>query len=88
MQNILSQQYQDFLNQQNMPFKQVGFMSDVLRGAPLTQTGSAIYAQPPSTAATLAGLGAVGKGFGMFSRGGSVSKPAGLNELAIYNMGR
>jgi hypothetical protein len=94
MQNILGAQYQDFLNAQNYPFKQLGFMSDILRGAPLTQTGTSVYGQPPSTLSTVAGLGSIGKGLGLFAKGGAVEdveyreKPAGLADLAIYNMGR
>jgi len=97
MQNILGSQYQDFLNYQNYPYKQLGFMSDILRGVPLTQTGSTVYGQPPSTVSQLAGLGTAAFGasklFGM-KDGGSVEdvtyrdKPAGLADLAIYNMGR
>lgn len=96
MQNILGAQYQDFLNYQNAPYKQLGFMSDILRGVPLTQTGSSVYAPPPSTVSQLAGLGTAAFGasklFGMKS-GGAVEdapyrdKPAGLADLAIYNMG-
>ena len=96
-QNILNQQYQDFLNYQNYPYKQLGFMSDILRGAPLSQTGAAVYQQPPSAVSQLAGLGTAAFGasklFGM-KDGGEVEdaeyrdKPAGLADLAIYNMGR
>lgn len=91
MQNILGAQYQDFLNFQNYPYKQLSFMSDILRGAPLSQTGSTVYQQPPSTISQLAGLGAIGKGVGLFKKGGQVKAPAksaGLADLAIYNMGR
>lgn len=89
-QNILGAQYQDYLNYLNMPYKQLGFMSDILRGAPLTQTGATVYQQPPSTLGTLAGTAALGKGLGLFAKGGKVgsAKPAGLADLAIYNMGR
>jgi hypothetical protein len=96
MQNILGAQYQDFLNFQNYPYKQLGFMSDIIRGVPLTQTGSALYQQPPSAVSQLAGLGTAAFGasklFGM-KDGGEVEdaeyrdKPAGLADLAIYNMG-
>ena len=61
----LSQQYQDFLNQQNYPYKQLGFMSDILRGMPLTggQTQT-MYQAPPSTlsqtAGMIGGLGSLG----------------------------
>jgi len=85
----LGSQYQDFLNYQNYPYKQLGFMSDILRGVPLTQTGSTVYGQPPSTLGQLAGAGAVAKGFGLFAKGGAVNDaPAGLADLAIYTMGR
>jgi hypothetical protein len=93
-QNILGAQYQDFLNYQNYPYKQLGFMSDILRGAPLSQTGAAVYQQPPSMLGQLAGAGIAAKGLGLFAKGGEVEdaeyreKPAGLADLAIYNMGR
>jgi hypothetical protein len=93
MQNILGAQYQDFLNYQNYPYKQLGFMSDILRGAPLTQTGAAVYQQPPSMLGQIAGAGIAAKGLGLFAKGGAVEdveyrdKPAGLADLAIYNMG-
>jgi hypothetical protein len=93
MQNILGAQYQDFLNYQNYPYKQLGFMSDILRGAPLSQTGAAVYQQPPSMLGQLAGAGIAAKGLGLFAKGGAVEdveyrdKPAGLADLAIYNMG-
>jgi hypothetical protein len=93
MQNILGAQYQDFLNFQNYPYKQLGFMSDIIRGVPLTQTGSALYQQPPSAIGQIAGAGIAAKGLGLFAKGGEVEdaeyrdKPAGLADLAIYNMG-
>jgi len=54
--------YQDFLNYQNFPYKQLGFMSDMLRGAPLSQTGTSLYQAPPSNVQNIAslGLGAAG----------------------------
>jgi hypothetical protein len=98
MQNILGAQYQDFLNAQNYPFRQMGFVSDVVRGVPLTQTGTSVYGQAPSTVSQIAGLGTAALGasrlFGGFASGGKVEdvayreKPAGLADLAIYNMGR
>jgi hypothetical protein len=89
-QNIQSQQYQDFLNQQNYPYKQLGFMSDMLRGLPLSQASQQIYQQPPSAISTAAGLGTAALGLsklGAFAEGGSVKqRPAGLAELAISRM--
>lgn len=93
VQNILNNQYQDYLNSQNYPYKQLGFMSDMLRGLPLTQQSSTVYAPPPSMVSQVAGLGGAAltgaKLFG--AKGGATQdlekRPAGLAELAIYNMG-
>ena len=88
VQNVMNNQYQDYLNAQNYPYKQLGFMSDMLRGLPLTQQATAMYGQAPSMVQQVAGLGLTGKALGAFARGGSVNdRPAGLAELAIYNMG-
>lgn len=93
IQNQLNTEYQDFLNYQNYPYKQLGFMSDMIRGLPLTQQSQTMYAQPPSMIQQAAGLGITGKALGVFKEGGAVEdvkyrdKPAGLADLAIYNMG-
>ena len=89
VQNVMNNQYQDYLNAQNYPYKQLGFMSDMLRGLPLTQQATAMYGQAPSMVSQVAGLGLTGKALGAFASGGSVSdRPAGLAELAIYRMGQ
>jgi len=89
IQNQLNTEYQDFLNAQNYPYKQLGFMSDMLRGLPLTQQATAMYGQAPSMVQQVAGLGLTGKALGAFAKGGSVNeRPAGLAELAIYRMGQ
>ena len=89
-QNIMSQKYQDFLNQQNYPYKQLGFMSDMLRGLPLSQSATQVYQAPPSALSTAAGLGTAALGaskLGLFAKGGAVTqRPAGLAELAISRM--
>ena len=88
-QNVLNNQYQDYLNAQNYPYKQMGFMSDMIRGLPLTQQSQTMYQQPPSMLQQVAGAGLVAKGLGAFAKGGSVNdRPAGLAELAIYRMGQ
>jgi hypothetical protein len=93
VQNVLNNQYQDFQNYQNYPYKQLGFMSDMLRGLPLTQQSSTIYQQAPSMVSQLAGLGgAAVTGAKLFgAKGGATGdlerRPAGLAELAIHNMG-
>jgi hypothetical protein len=54
----LTQAYSDFQNQQNYPYKQLGFMSDMIRGLPLGQQSTASIYQPPgSVAGQIAGLG-------------------------------
>lgn len=76
-QNILNTQYQDYLNFQNYPYKQLGFMSDLLRGLPLTQQASTVYGQPPSATSQLIGLGTAGLG---------ISKLAGLKEGGLAKL--
>jgi hypothetical protein len=94
MQNVLNAEYQDYLNAQNYPYKQLGFMSDMLRGLPLTQQSSAMYGQAPSAVSQIAGLGGAAltgaKLFG--AKGGATGdlerRPAGLAELTLYQMGQ
>lgn len=65
-QRPLDMAYQDFLNQQNYPYKQLGFMSDLVRGMPLGQqsTSSVYQGSGPGMIQTLAGLGGAAYGFG------------------------
>ena len=93
-QNILNNQYQDFLNYQNAPYKQMGFMSDILRGLPLTQQSATMYQTPPSMLSQVAGLGLAGAGaYKAFGAAGGATgdlerRPAGLAELTLYQMGQ
>ena len=90
VQTDLNNQYNDYLNQENLPFRQMGFMSDMLRGtAPLGQSSIYQYQQPASTTNQILGLGTAGLsafGGGGFGRkeGGVVG--SGLADLAIANM--
>jgi len=94
VQNQLNTEYQDYLNAQNYPYKQLGFMSDMLRGLPLTQQATAMYGQAPSMVSQVAGLGGAAltgaKLFG--AKGGATGdlerRPAGLAELTLYQMGQ
>jgi len=52
----LSQNYQDFLNQQRYPYQQLEFMSNMLRGTPMG-TVSTLYGQQPNIGSQLAGAG-------------------------------
>ena len=69
-------------------------MSDMIRGLPLAQQSATMYAPPPSMLSQVAGLGTAALGASkLFAKGGAVEdveyrdKPAGLAELAVYNMG-
>ena len=101
VQSDLNNQYQDFQGSQNYPYKQIGFMSDILRGAPTTNAGSTMYnyQAPPSLMSQIGGLGATALGafgafnkanggmVGSYAKGGLVkSKPQGLVALAIHSM--
>ena len=87
MQQDLTNKYQDFLNFQNYPYKQLGFMSDILRGAPMMQTGSSLYQAPPSTIQNIASLGLGAAGLSkLFAEGGEVKSGGGLGALALNNL--
>jgi hypothetical protein len=74
-QQILSQQYQDFLNQRKNPYQQLDFLTGALQGIPMG-TVQSMYQAAPTGLQTLGslGLGAYGaKQLGMFAKGGSVT---------------
>lgn len=85
----LSQQYQDFLNQQRYPYQQLEFMSNLLRGTPMG-TVQTLYGQPVSPLSQLAGAGTALYGASKLKKGGAVKrKPAGgLAALALDKIGR
>jgi hypothetical protein len=91
-QQILSQDYQDFLTQRGYPQQQLSYMSDMLRGLPLSQTTQQQYTAAPSFAQTAAslGLGAAGlKQAGVFAKGGLVRETPsnGLGGIALHQLG-
>jgi hypothetical protein len=96
-QKRLEQQYADFAAQRQHPYQQLAFMSDMLRGLPLSQSASTMYQAPPSAISQLGGLALAG--YGMFGNpygqrqgnkeGGVIKEsdvPAGLSELLLYDM--
>jgi len=96
-QQRLNTQYQDFLNQQNDPYKKIGFMMNQASAAPTANLGSTMYQAAPSTLNTLVGAGSVlgaaaiksatGGMVGRYAKGGLVrSRPQGLVALAIHSM--
>jgi len=82
-QRPLDMAYQDFINQQNYPYKQLGFMSDMIRGLPLGQQSTqSVYQAPPSTLQT---VGALGMGaYGLNQMFGSPSAKAGGGLAESY----
>jgi hypothetical protein len=85
-QQRLAQAYQDFQNQRQYPYQQLAFMSDMLRGLPLSQQTQTMYQAPPSATSQLAGLGTAAYGaYKMFGAKGGVV-PDGLMKLALDKM--
>ena len=75
----LDTSYQDFLKQQNYPYQQLAFMSDMVRGLPLSQSAQSQYTAPPNAASQLGGLGMSALGIygmsgGFKANGGMVGK--------------
>lgn len=91
-QALLNTQYQNYLTQQQAPYQQLSYMSDMLRGLPMSQSTQSLFQAPPTTAATAAGLGtaAIGASQLLKAKGGAIKtpkqRPAGLAELAISKM--
>ena len=77
----LTQAYGDWQNQQNYPYKQLGFFADMIRGIPVGGQ-TTMYGQSPSPLNAVAGIGALSK---YFAEGGAVGS-AGLHELALSRM--
>ena len=61
-QQDLANRYQQFLNEQQLPFQQLGFFSDILRGIPASAGIQNRYQAPPSLLGTIGGLGLAGLG--------------------------
>jgi hypothetical protein len=56
-QQILNQRLQDFINKQQLPYKQAEFGMGILRGIPATGQTSTLYQQPGSLFGQIAGVG-------------------------------
>lgn len=100
-QNLINVGQQNYAAEQNYPFKNLGFMSDIIRGAPLTQTGSSVYQAAPSMLNQVAGLGTAAAGAlgaynqytknnptpGGFAKGGAIKpkKPQGGLPALLLN---
>lgn len=84
--------YGDFQRQQQYPYQQLSFLSDMYRGLPMSNTTSQIYQQPPSMLSQLAGLGLTGASIYNMTRakGGTVKTKnyakGGLVQLALKQL--
>lgn len=77
-QQRLTDAYQDYLNRANYPYKQLGFMSDILHGTPVGQTQTIQNtAAPPSMWSNIAGLGQLGLGAAAIGKSGLFGKEGG-----------
>jgi len=88
VQNVLSQQYEDFQNQQKFPYQQLEFQSNLLRGTPSGSTQT-MYSAAPSAASQVAGLGTAAYGASKLMAKGGVARgyaSGGLMDLAIADM--
>jgi hypothetical protein len=78
----LSQAYQDFQNQQNYPYKQLGFMSDMIRGLPLGQQSTKqVYEPEPGAIQQLGSLGLGAYGLSKFMAEGGVTGDANVSNI-------
>jgi len=59
-QQRLASNYQRFIDEQQYPYKQLEFFSNLLRGLPAGDTTRSLYTQGPNTASQLFGLGGGG----------------------------
>ena len=92
----LDTKYAEWQQQQQFPYQQMSYMSDMIRGAPLSTNSSSMYQAAPSMASQVAGMATAGAGaYGMYkglskAKGGTIkSQPktkAGLANLLIHNM--
>jgi hypothetical protein len=93
VQNLLSQNYSDFQNEANLPYKQLGFMSDIVRGAPTSVQGTSVTTAAPSFLNQVAGAGTALFGLSQptaKARGGAIKqrKITGLPAILINSMAR
>jgi len=91
-QNVMNQQYQDFLAQKQDPYTKLSYLQNMTSGIPLQSSTQNVYSNP-STISQVAGLaGTAYMANKMFNsaKGGAIKepkRPAGLAELAIHRMG-
>jgi len=78
----LTQAYQDFQNQQNYPYKQLGFFADMIRGLPLGQQSTRqVYEPEPGAIQQLGSLGLGAYGLSKFMAEGGVTGDANVSDI-------
>jgi hypothetical protein len=84
-QNMIDVNQQNYAAEQNYPYKQVGFMSDIINRQPISNLGSTVTSPPPSLISQ--GLGAAAAYYGAKkAAGGAIRSRAGLVDLALNGM--
>ena len=88
VQNQMNVDQQNFLNAQNFPYQQMNFMSNLIRGLPMTQQSASVYQAPPSTLSQVAGAGLTAAALMHAKKGGSTKdiKSRGIVDLALAKM--
>jgi hypothetical protein len=88
VQNAMNTDQQNFLNAQNFPYQQMNFMSNLIRGLPMTQQSASVYQAPPSTLSQVAGAGLTAAALMHAKNGGSTKdiKSRGIVDLALAKM--
>ena len=91
-QNIMNQQYQDFLAQRQDPYTKLSYLQNMTSGIPMTSSTQSVYSNPSalSQVAGLAGTAYMANKLYNSAKGGAIKepkRPAGLAELAIHQMG-
>ncbi len=85
----LSQAYSDFQDEKNYPYKQLGFMSDMIRGLPLgQQTTKTMYEPNPGMAQQIGSLGMGAYGLSKFMAEGGMAYADGGSVDSADNVGR
>ena len=91
-QNLLDVSQQNYAAEQNYPYKQIGFMSDIINRNPVSNLGNTMTQPAPSLLSQAAGIGGAAiSGYKLFGKaeGGQIKQHgAGLSDLAMYQMSR
>ena len=87
IQNMLDVNQRNYAAEQNYPYQQVGFVSDVINRQPISNLGSTMTQPGPSILSQ--GLGAAAAYYGAKKAGGGAirsNRGAGLVDLALSGM--